>query len=582
MTEQFSEKVEILKDGANIMITLDGLTGDISAGGDGQDGDLILKDGAGNERIHVDAQLGMISVKASDSSEVVRITGGDGNPGSIALRHSDGTSRVLFNAANGRGLFGGGGAAGLVACHPPSTTNINDMSQASIRLNGANGDLDLGGNGVDGDLRLRDTDGTIRMHFDGAGANCWIGSNGEDGDFCMYPSGATRMYTHSQASVRLDGGSGSCWIGGGGTNGNIFLKGDDGTTRISFAASSGDAVLGGHGSEGDLLLKNSDGKVRLHFDAGGGNAWIGGSGADGDLCLFPPTATSINSTGQASVRLDGGAGNAYLGGNGTIGDLYLRNDSGATRMYFTATNGDVSVGGNGVHGSMMLKRTDGVICMRASAASGDMELGGGGVDGDLRLKNTDGTLRMHLDAGGGNAMFGGNGADGDLLLFPSGATSLSDWSQATIHLDAQSGDILLRNADCAEDFDIHHLDEAVAEPGSVMVIDEEGHLRVSSKSYDKCVAGVISGAGDYKPGIVLDKQPELVNRRPLALVGKVYCKVDADLGAIEVGDLLTTSSTAGHAMKAQDPMRAFGAVIGKALQPLPSGKGLVPILVALQ
>jgi hypothetical protein len=51
---------------------------------------------------------------------------------------------------------------------------------------------------------------------------------------------------------------------------------------------------------------------------------------------------------------------------------------------------------------------------------------------------------------------------------------------------------------------------------------------------------------------------------------------------IEVGDLLTTSSCSGHAMKASDPFRAFGAVIGKALRPLASGRGKIPVLVALQ
>jgi hypothetical protein len=68
----------------------------------------------------------------------------------------------------------------------------------------------------------------------------------------------------------------------------------------------------------------------------------------------------------------------------------------------------------------------------------------------------------------------------------------------------------------------------------------------------------------------------------VALIGKTYCKVDASNGAIEVGDLLTVSSIPGHAMKASDPARAFGAVLGKALRPLGSGRGLIPILVALQ
>jgi hypothetical protein len=46
--------------------------------------------------------------------------------------------------------------------------------------------------------------------------------------------------------------------------------------------------------------------------------------------------------------------------------------------------------------------------------------------------------------------------------------------------------------------------------------------------------------------------------------------------------MLTTSPTPGHAMKAIDPLKAFGSVIGKALRPLDSGQGLMPILVNLQ
>jgi hypothetical protein len=58
--------------------------------------------------------------------------------------------------------------------------------------------------------------------------------------------------------------------------------------------------------------------------------------------------------------------------------------------------------------------------------------------------------------------------------------------------------------------------------------------------------------------------------------------VDADYAAIDVGDLLTASPTAGHAMKASDPTRSFGTVIGKALRAIPCGRGLIPILVTLQ
>jgi hypothetical protein len=143
-----------------------------------------------------------------------------------------------------------------------------------------------------------------------------------------------------------------------------------------------------------------------------------------------------------------------------------------------------------------------------------------------------------------------------------------------------TGDIRLAGADCAEEFD---LDEGQPlEPGTVMVISDEERLRPCMAAYDTKVAGVLSGAGDCRPGIILGKHASPYKRIPLALTGKVYCKVDAHYAPIGLGDLLTTSPTRGHAMKATDPLQAFGAVLGKALRPLTEGQGLIPILVALQ
>lgn len=143
-----------------------------------------------------------------------------------------------------------------------------------------------------------------------------------------------------------------------------------------------------------------------------------------------------------------------------------------------------------------------------------------------------------------------------------------------------SGDVLLTGQDCAEQFDLTAFERA--DPGTVMVLDHSGALRQSTTPYDRCVAGVVSGAGDYRPGIVLGQQASAVGRAAIALVGKVFCKVDADAEPVAVGDLLTTSATPGHAMKATNPQLAFGAVIGKALRPLEAGRQLLPILVALQ
>jgi hypothetical protein len=141
-----------------------------------------------------------------------------------------------------------------------------------------------------------------------------------------------------------------------------------------------------------------------------------------------------------------------------------------------------------------------------------------------------------------------------------------------------AGDIILTGADCAEDFTV---EGSGFEPGTVMVIGDNQKLRHCTDAYDKRVAGVVSGAGDCKPGIVLGNKPSREKRVPVALTGKAYCKVDAQYAPIEVGDLLTTSPSPGHAMKADDSLRSFGAVIGKALRPLSEGRSLIPILIAL-
>jgi len=59
-------------------------------------------------------------------------------------------------------------------------------------------------------------------------------------------------------------------------------------------------------------------------------------------------------------------------------------------------------------------------------------------------------------------------------------------------------------------------------------------------------------------------------------------KADASFGAIRAGDLLTTSSHAGYAMRVSDKAAASGAIIGKALSSLDKGIGTVPVMVTLK
>lgn len=188
------------------------------------------------------------------------------------------------------------------------------------------------------------------------------------------------------------------------------------------------------------------------------------------------------------------------------------------------------------------------------------------------LHNSQDTLITFPDVNTGNLTVAGNHT-------VNGSVAVSG-SQTVKGSVTVTGDIVLANQDCAEDFDLKL--SANADPGTVMVLDEAGLLQASQEAYDRKVAGVVTGAGEYKPGITLGRRERSGRAAAIALVGKVFCKVDAKYGAVNVGDLLTTSPTPGCAMKAQDQAKAFGATVGKALRPLSAGQGLIPILVALQ
>ena len=139
-------------------------------------------------------------------------------------------------------------------------------------------------------------------------------------------------------------------------------------------------------------------------------------------------------------------------------------------------------------------------------------------------------------------------------------------------------------SDLAELFDItDHRD--LIQPGYVVSLDpdEPGKLMLSNKAYDKRVAGVLSGANGVKPGILMGQDNMIATGDDLVtLSGRTYVVVNDEGGKIQVGDLITTSSVSGEAMRAKKNKKAQGAVIGKAMTPMTGDKGYVLVLVNLQ
>jgi len=137
------------------------------------------------------------------------------------------------------------------------------------------------------------------------------------------------------------------------------------------------------------------------------------------------------------------------------------------------------------------------------------------------------------------------------------------------------------SADVAEHINVSE----PVEPGDVVEIDPEkpGYFRKARGAYSRLVAGVISS----DPGVVLGSNSDPVegegdSRPVLALAGRVPVKATTENGPIRVGDLLVASSKPGYAMRCTDPASAVGAVIGKALEPLEEGEGMIMVQVTLR
>jgi len=228
---------------------------------------------------------------------------------------------------------------------------------------------------------------------------------------------------------------------------------------------------------------------------------------------------------------------------------------------------------DGQTAQLLLNDKSNKLAIRLDAEEAFLGAGGSKREGQLILNDKNYKPRIKLDSADASVITGGSGISGKVIVRDSNYHD-------KVTIDGESGDIILTNAYCAEEFEV--IENEKIEPGMVMALNDSGQLQPSISPYDKRVVGVVSGAGNLQPGLILGRKKDLKNRIPIALAGTVHCKVDASYEPIDIGDLLTSSGTLGHAMKASDSRLSFGAVIGNAMSRISHGTGFIPILIALQ
>jgi hypothetical protein len=291
--------------------------------------------------------------------------------------------------------------------------------------------------------------------------------------------------------------------------------------------------------DGHVLTSNTLGYATWEAPTGGGGITL-------------PYDNSTSSGSPAFAILNTGSGEG-LKGSSALGTGVYGYSSGMTGIGVEAKGYGVGTGAPALRSETM---SDSGISILSTSQSTDANV-------------------VLVNKGSGDIIRGFSGATGSDLVFK----VTNDGVTHTNVLQINGG------ADLSEQFDVRAA-EGQVEPGLVVSIDPDnpGKLVLSTRAYDRKVAGIISGAGGVAPGMLMGQHGSVADGDyPIALTGRVYVWADATTGAIEPGDLLTTSDIPGHAMKVTDFGRAQGAILGKAMTRLEVGEsGLVLVLVSLQ
>ncbi len=298
----------------------------------------------------------------------------------------------------------------------------------------------------------------------------------------------------------------------------------------------------------------------------------------------------------ARLDVEGGALLGYanaLNAGGLPGDLGLPLKSGFYQNGGTRLNGDQP---DTAHGWTHL-----IVCRHSSTANNhQLQIGASYAENDRLFfrKMASGSLTVaqntawnELATRGPNTFAGSQTISGDVTItgnlgthgFPpqpktrgwSGGIHTWDveaegtvWSKANV----QTG-----NRDLAENFDTLE----TLEPGDVVSLAADGSgVERCRQPLDPLVLGVVSTAPGMLLGAAAIQFERNPGEQPIALAGRVPCKVCAENGPIRKGNLLVPASLPGHAMRAGD--NPTGCTIGKALADFDGDTGLIDVFVFLR